>query len=149
MRVAGSICIKEFYLHIFLPKHQRTQNGHVLEAQASSGDGFYFLTTLVVIKKQQNICSYSAWKKNSHCHEERAIKIRASKQKREKANIWIPVIVRASEESEQGRFVMTSHRQLLWSRGKHLPDCISLELLIPRSITIWVLLQDSFYSITF
>lgn len=48
MRVAGSICIKEFYLHIFLPKHQRTQNSHVLEAQASSGDGFYFLTTVVI-----------------------------------------------------------------------------------------------------
>lgn len=149
MRVAGSICIKEFYLHIFRPKHQRTQNGHVLEAQASSRDSFYFLTTLMVLKKQQNIYSYSAWKKNSHCHEDRSIKIRANKRKREKAKIWIPVIVRASEEREQGRFVMTSHCRLLWGRGKHFPDCISLELLIPCSYNIWVLLQDSFYSITF
>lgn len=133
MRVAGSICIKEFYLHIFLPKHQRTQNGHVLEAQASSGGSFYFLTTVVVIEKQQNIYSYSTWKKNLRTG---LLKYGQTNENERMQKIWIPVIVRASEEREQGRFVMTSHHQLLCGRGKYFPDCISLEVLIPCSYTI-------------
>lgn len=147
MRVAGSICIKEFYLHIFLPKHQRTQNGHILEAQASSGDGFYFLTTVVVTEKQQN--SYSTWKKNLRTGLLKYGQTNKNERKQKKKKYGFLLLSEQVRKGNRAGLSMTSHRQLLCGRGKHFPDCISLELLIICSNTIWVLLQDSFYGIIF
>lgn len=51
MRVAGSICIKEFYLHIFLLKHQ-SQNGQVLEGSSGKLQWWFLLPTATMTVKE-------------------------------------------------------------------------------------------------